>query len=47
MCTCVCRCTKAIIGKEFIESIDVCSGLRQACTMAPVLFSLYFGIAAS
>ena len=34
---------KVIVGQEFTESFDVCNGLRQGCTMAPVLFSLYFG----
>ena len=34
---------KVIVGQEFIESFDVCNGLHQCCTMAPVLFSLYFG----
>ena len=33
---------KVVIGQEFTESIDVCNGLCQGCTMAPVLFSLYF-----
>ena len=35
---------KVIVGQEFIESFDVCNGLHQGCTMAPVLFSLYFGV---
>ena len=34
---------KVIVGQEFTESLDVCNGLRQGCTMAHVLFSLYFG----
>ena len=34
---------KVIVGQEFTESIGVCNGLHQGCTMAPVLFSLYFG----
>ena len=33
---------KVIVGQEFTERIGVCNGLRQGCTMAPVLFSLYF-----
>ena len=34
---------KMIVGQEFTESFDICDGLHQVCTMAPVLFSLYFG----
>ena len=34
---------KVIVGQTFTEPIGVCNGLRQGCTMAPVLFSLYFG----
>ena len=34
---------KVVVGQEFTESIGVCNGLRQGCTMAPALFSLYFG----
>ena len=33
---------KVIVEKEFTECIGVCNGLHQGCTMAPVLFSLYF-----
>ena len=35
--------TKVIVGQEFTESIGVYNRLHQGCTMAPVLFSLYFG----
>jgi len=34
---------KVIVGQTFTGPIGVCNGLRQGCTMAPVLFSLYFG----
>ena len=35
---------KVIVGQEIMEPINVCNGLHQGCTMAPVLFSLYFGV---
>jgi len=35
--------TMVIVGQTFTEPIGVCNGLCQGCTMAPVLFSLYFG----
>ena len=34
---------KLIVGQEFTKSFDVFIGWSQGCTMAPVLFSLYFG----
>ena len=34
---------KVIVGQECTEQINVCNGLCQGCTMAPVLLSLYFG----
>ena len=35
---------KLIVGQDFTESFDVCNGLHQGCTMAPVPFSLYVGV---
>lgn len=36
---------RVMVGQEFTKSISVhvCNGLCLGCTMAPVLFSLYFG----
>ena len=34
-------CAKVRIGGESLEEIPVKNGLRQGCTMAPVLFNLY------
>ena len=32
-----CMSAKIVVGKYLIAPFDVCNGLRQRCTMAPVL----------
>ena len=39
----ICLQRYVVIGQEFTESIDMCSGLRRGCTIAAFLFNLYFG----
>lgn len=35
---------KMIVGQDFTQSIDVCNGQYQNCTVIPMLLSLYFEV---